>query len=124
MGEKGIIIGLLILYAFILALTFTLNYFLIIRPTGKEFLGFVNIPFVKKEELTDEQIYMVRKHTARMLATITLFVSILFASIHYGMIRTALVQQNTLGAMVPCMTAVLIVLPIFYMWKIYHNVVK
>src|SRR5699024_10967270 len=82
-GNKGTIIGLIFINFHVIMLCFALNYFLIIKSEDtKDSLSLINIPFVKKDKLTTEQIFIVKRHTARMLAVVNLMVSILFATIY------------------------------------------
>lgn len=120
---KGTIIGFIILYIFILLQSFGLNYFLFINQEDpKESLHFINLPFVKKEELTETQLYGMVKYTARMLAVMNWCVSILFAFILFGMIQTALGNQNGLCTGITMIIVLLVVVSIYYIRKMYQVV--
>ena len=116
---KGMLIGFLIIYLHTLLLLFVLNYFLIIRsdnPRGG--LQFVNIPTVNFDELTDRQIEKVRSIAARMLAMMNLLISIMFASIHIGIVRTALGSKDGIGWGTELILVCLIATLVYYTWKI------
>ncbi|WP_068677560.1 DUF1648 domain-containing protein [Oceanobacillus sp. Castelsardo] len=120
---KGTIIGFLILYVFLLLQCFGLNYFLFINQKDpKESLHFINLPFVKKESLTETQLNGMVKYTTRMLAVMNLCISILFVFILIGMVQTALGNQNGLGTGIVIMTVLLVVVSIYYIWKMYQEV--
>ncbi|GIO23542.1 DUF1648 domain-containing protein [Oceanobacillus sp. J11TS1] len=122
-SNKGTLIGLMILYIHTTILCFVLNYFLIVKSDNTvDSLQMVNIPFIKKEELTEKQIILVKKNSARMLALMNLFVSILFWLIHYGIIQSGLGNQDGLGSGVMMTLGIILILTIFYTWKMYHDV--
>ncbi|SDH74400.1 Protein of unknown function [Alteribacillus persepolensis] len=122
-SSKTMIIGLGVLYIFIIVQCFILNYFLIMRPKNPQnVLHVINLPFMKKDELSNHQAMDIRTHTARMIAVLNLLVSILFSAIHYGMIQTAYANQEGLGIVVPIITVILLLLPILYIWRIYREI--
>ncbi|QKY68332.1 DUF1648 domain-containing protein [Lentibacillus sp. CBA3610] len=119
-GGKGLLIGLLILYGFILIQVFVLNYFLFIKQDAKEALHFVNFPTIKKEELTEEQVQLIKQNTVRMMAMINLFMSIMFSWILFGMIQTAVEQANGLSSGFMFFIFLTIVVTFYYVWKTYR----
>ena len=121
-GHKGALFGLILLNFHTVLLCFVLNYFLIIRSENKaDSLQFMNIPFLKKEELTEGEIHTVKQHTARMLAVSNLVISLLFASIYYDIIQNGLGKENGLGFGVEIMIILIFVPFVYYFWKIYHD---
>jgi uncharacterized membrane protein len=120
-GGKGTIVGFVILYIFLLFQSFGLNYFLFINQEDpRESLHFINLPFVKKEKLTETQLFGMVKYTARMLAVMNWCVSILFAFILFGVIQTALGNQNGLDTGIMMMIVLLVVVSIYYIRKMYQ----
>lgn len=120
---KGTLIGFLVLYVFLLFQCFGLNYFLFIKQEDpKEALHFINLPFVKKEKLTETQLDRVVKYSSRMLAVMNLCISILFAFILYGMIQTVIGNRNGLGSIIIIVVVLLVGVSIYYIWKMYREV--
>lgn len=120
-GGKGFLIGMLVLYGFMLFQAFILNYFLIMNQSSKEAMQFINIPFIKKETLTDEQLQLIKQNMARMLATINLFMSFIFSYLLYGMVQTAMGKANGLTPWFIFLIILSITAPIYYIWKSYRN---
>ena len=121
-GHKGTLFGLILLNFHTVLLCFVLNYFLIIRSENNvDSLQLLNIPFLKKEELTEEQIYVVKQNSARMLAVANLVISLMFAMIYYDIIQTGLGKQTGLGFGVEIMIILIFVPFIYYIWKIYRD---
>ena len=120
-SSKGILIGLIVINFHALVLCFVINYFLVVKSENtKDSLQLINIPFVKKEQLTEEQIYLVKQNMAKMLATLNLCLSLLFASIYHAMIQNGLGNQMGLGSSFNVLL-ILVFIPIFYYsWKAYH----
>ena len=118
-GGKGMLIGLLVIYIHTLLLLFVLNYFLIVRTDSpREGMQFINIPTVKFDELTDHQVERVRGLSARMMAVLNLMISVMFALIHIGIIRTALGRQQGLVWGTEFIILAILVLLAYYTWKI------
>ncbi|MBN6206536.1 DUF1648 domain-containing protein [Ralstonia pickettii] len=122
-GNKGALIGLMVLHFYTVMICFLLNYFLIIRSGDTtDSLQFINIPFIKKDELTVEQIQIVKRNTARMLAGINLLVSILFAVIYDEMIQKGLGENSVLSSAVGIIIIAVFLPIIYYSWKIYTDI--
>jgi len=122
-GSKGMLIGLLVVNFFAVLFCFILNYFLIIRSDDTtDSLDFINIPFIKKEELTLGQIHLVKKNAARMMAVMNLMMSVLFGMIYYAVVQGGLGKESGLGSGIGIMI-ILILLPLIYFtWKAYQDV--
>lgn len=121
-GHKGLLIGLIVIHFHVIILCFVLNYFLIIKSEHSiDSLQNINIPFVNKEELNEEQIFLIKRNAARMIAAMNFLVSILFASINYDMVQNALDQQSGLGPGVGITTALILYICIYYSWKSYRD---
>jgi uncharacterized membrane protein len=119
-GGKGFLIGLLVLYGFILSQAFILNYFLIISQKPKESMQFVNMPFIKKESLTETQVKMMKRNMARMLAMINLLISFMFSWMLYRTIQTAMERESGLGSGIMIFILIILLLPFYYIWKTYR----
>ncbi|MFA1820346.1 DUF1648 domain-containing protein [Virgibacillus oceani] len=119
-GGKGILIGMLVLYGFILSQAFVLNYFLIINQEPKETMQFVNMPFIKKEALTEKQLKQIKRNTARMMALINLMISLMFSWLLYRTIQTAMEQEGGLGPGILILTLIILIVPFYYIWKTYR----
>jgi len=119
-GGKGFLIGMLILFGFILSQGFILNYFLIMKQDAKEAMQFVNMPFIKKEELTGKQVWLIKRSTARMMAILNLCLSIMFSFLLYRTVQTAMEQENGLGSGILIFTIIILLVPIYFIWKIYR----
>ena len=121
-GRKGMLFGLIILHFHTVLLCFVLNYFLIIRSDDTvDSLQLINIPFIKKDELTVEQIRIVKKNAARMLTMMNLFVSILFAMIYDVMIQNGLGEKSAFGSAMGIMIIFILFTVIYFTWKMYHD---
>lgn len=122
-GSKGALIGLIVLNFHAVFLCFVINYFLVIKTENTtDSLQLVNIPFVKKEKLTEAQIYLVKRHTARLLAFTNLFISLTFASIYYSMIQNGLGNQSGLTSSFNLFLVLIFAPAVYYTWKIYQDV--
>lgn len=122
-GHKGTLFGLIVLHIHAVLLCFVLNYFLVIRSDDSaDSLQLLNIPFIKKEELTMEQIRMVKKTTAKMMAFTNLGLSLMFGVIYYHIIQTGLYNENGIGFGVEYVLILMLVMLIYYTWKIYRDV--
>jgi len=119
-GGKGFIIGILVLYGFILSQAFILNYFLIINQKPKETMQFVNMPFIKKETLTDKQLKLIKRNMARMMALINLMMSLMFSWLLYRTIQTAMEQEGGLGSGLMIFILIILFVPFYYIWKTYR----
>ncbi|GGN56079.1 MULTISPECIES: DUF1648 domain-containing protein [Oceanobacillus] len=120
-GHKGTLFGLILLNFHTVLLCFVLNYYLIIRSDKADSLQFMNIPFLKKEELTEGEIHTVKRNTARMLAVSNLAISLTFASVYYDIIQNGLGKENGLGFGVEVMIILVFFPFIYYTLKIYRN---
>ncbi|GAB3794242.1 DUF1648 domain-containing protein [Virgibacillus kimchii] len=119
-GGKGFLIGLLVIYGFILFQAFMINYFLIIKKDKKDMIQFVNMPFIKKEELTKRQLKLIKQNMARMMAVINLIISIMFSWILFGTIQTAMGDGDGLGTGIMMLTIIIFIVPFYYVWKTYR----
>jgi len=119
-GGKGFLIGILVLYGFALSQIFILNYFLFMNQDAKDTMQFVNIPSIKKEELTEEQMQLIRQNMAKMMAMINLFMSIMFSWILVGTVQTGMGQASGLSSWFMIIVIIIIIVPCFYVWKAYR----
>lgn len=120
-GGKGMLLVLLVIHFFILTQSWVFNYFLFIAPDDpRELSHFINIPSVKKDELTYEQVEAIRQTLARMMATLNVLISFLFAYMIHGSIQTALGNQNGLGVAPLIIVTVLVAVVCYPLWKIYR----
>ncbi|SFE05032.1 Protein of unknown function [Lentibacillus persicus] len=119
-GGKGLLVGLLILYGFILILVFVLNYFFFIKRDAKETMHFVNFPAIKKDGLTEEQMQLIKQKMVRMMAMINLFVSIMFSWILYGMVQTAMGHADGLSSGFMFLIILMLGVTFYYVWKVYR----
>lgn len=115
--------GLILLNFHAVILCFVLNYFLIIRSADTvDSISPIIIPFMKKEKLTTEQVYIVKQHAARMLALVNLMMSILFGMIYYNIIQNGLGNQSGMGSGIGIMLLLLLVPIIYFTRRIYQEV--
>ena len=122
-GNKGSIIGLMVVNFHAVMLCIILNYFLIIRSEDTmDSLQFINIPFIKKEELTLDQIYLVKKNAARMIAVMNLMMSVLFGMIYYDIVQNGLDKESRLGSGIGIMIILILFPIIYYTWKTYQDI--
>lgn len=122
-GNKGALFGLMALHFYTVMICFLLNYFLIIRSDDTpDSLQLINIPFIKKEELTVEEIQIVKKNTARMLTVVNLLVSILFAVIYDEMVQKGLGENSVLSSAVGIIIIAVFFPIIYYSWKMYADI--
>lgn len=120
-GGKGFLIGMLILFAFILIQAFILNYFLIIKQDAKDTMQFVNMPFMQKEALSDRQIWLIKRSTARMMGILNLCLSIMFSFLLCRTVQTAMAQESGLGSGILIFISAILLVPGYYIWKIYRT---
>lgn len=121
-GGKGSIFGLILINFHSVVLLFVLNYFLIIKPEDKkESLAYINIPFVNKDKLTDGQVFVVKRHGARMLAITNLMISILFATLYYEIIQAGLGNAVGVGSSFGVMLVLVLAPSFYYIYKIYQD---
>lgn len=122
-GSKGMLIGLALINFHTVILCFVINYFLIIKSANtRDSLQMVNIPFVKKKDLTEEQIYLVKRNGARMLATMNFFISLTFASIYHSIIQNGLGRETGSGLSFDLLFILIFAPLVYYTWKTYQDV--
>lgn len=122
-GNKATLFGLMLIHFHAVVLMFVLNYFLIIRSADTvDSLQLINIPFVNKEELTEEQIGMVKANIARMFAITNLILSFMFSVIYYDIIQHALGEPDKLGFGFEVLLVLLFIPIFYYVRKTYRDV--
>ncbi|MFA9560451.1 DUF1648 domain-containing protein [Evansella sp. AB-rgal1] len=118
---KPMLVGLFILYSSMLMTMFSLNYFLLMKPDpSREMLNYINVPFIKKDKVTDSQLPIIQAFSARLFAYMTLFLSLLFGMLITGMIQVGLGEKEGLGYSVMVVVILVVILPIVYMWFMYR----
>lgn len=118
---RGMIIGLYILQVFSYFMLWMLNFFLIINSEdNKDSLLFINIPFIDKEALKSEQIILVKKQTARMMASLNWVITLMFSYLIIGTIQTAHGVMTGLGYGVLLFILLSLAPIIYYSYKLYQ----
>lgn len=121
-GNKSTLFGLMLIQFHVVVLCFVLNYFLVIRsPNTKDSLQLINIPFGKKDDLTEQQIAMIKLNTARMFAIINAVISFMFAAIYYSIVKNGLGEEGGLSLGVEIAIILLLAPMIYYGMKIYQG---
>jgi uncharacterized membrane protein len=120
-GKKYMLLVLLVIQLYVYMQSWLLNYFLIIKPNDSlEALRFINIPFVKKEQLWPEQTENIRRQMARMMVMINISLHLLFLYIIFGSVQTAYGLWPGLGKGILVLVAWLVIAPGYYIWKAYR----
>lgn len=119
-GKKYTLIILLVLQLYLYMQTWLLSYFLVIKPEGKEALHYINMPFVKKEALTPEQVNHIKRQMARMMIMIHILVQFLFLYLIFGSVQTAYGVWPGLGKGILFFVIILIMAPAYYVGKSYR----
>lgn len=119
-GSRYMLIALPILQCFLYVQTFLFNYFLIIKPEPKETLNWINIPFIKKDQLGQEAVEKIKRQMARMMFSTNLGLVLLFAYVLVGTVQTAYGHWNGLGSQFIWFVILIALMPFYFMWKSYR----
>ncbi|MHA6252869.1 DUF1648 domain-containing protein [Oceanobacillus sp. CAU 1775] len=122
-GGKNAIFAMILINIHVVVLCFVLNYFLIIKPEDKkESLAYVNIPFINKDKLTKEQVFLVKRNGARALAVTNLMISVLFATLYYSIVQAGLGNPTDIGTTVGVLLVLVLAPSFYYVRKTYTDV--
>lgn len=119
-GDRYMLIILPILQGYLYLQTFLINYFLIMKPDHKEALQWINIPFVKKDQLGPKETEEIKRQTARLLYGINLGIVLLFAYVLVGTVQTAYGHWNGLGSGFIGLVILICLFPLYFIWKSYR----